>query len=363
IRPKPPIPPSIRHFCQPSPRAANRSVPRSLDQICRTAMATVPGDRYQNVPDLIQDVERFLADEPVSVHRDRPGERVGRWFRRHRTGALAASISVVVIAICAITALIVTLRALDQARVAKESETEAKSRAERLAEQERAAREGREETLQKRGIQATERYLNARDFTHAGEELNSVPEPRRGWGWYRLKYEVEQSPRRTATLGTHDWGITALARSPDGCTIATAGLDGRVLAWDVADFNESRLGPAPCAELLAGSWSDRHLYWRTMFFSSDGEPENARADDCYLSLIWLSNHETTGNGPPKQVDHLLGKAILDIVFVPPRSYCCAQEDGTISVIDSSTADVLHQTKTSGPVWDLEPTHKLAGLLV
>jgi serine/threonine-protein kinase len=80
------------------PSAVNPRVPRSLDAICRKAMAPQPEDRYASARDLAGDVKRWLADEPVGCDPEPPAKRLGRWLRRHR---LAAS----VIAACGLTGL------------------------------------------------------------------------------------------------------------------------------------------------------------------------------------------------------------------------------------------------------------------
>ncbi|QDT07936.1 Serine/threonine-protein kinase PknD [Rubripirellula lacrimiformis] len=80
----------------PPPHEISSDVPPALEAICLNAMATKPIDRYRTVSDLATDIERWLADEPVSVHRDSVSVRTGRWVRRHRTlaysGAVAATL-------------------------------------------------------------------------------------------------------------------------------------------------------------------------------------------------------------------------------------------------------------------------------
>jgi serine/threonine-protein kinase len=70
--------------------------PRVLEAICRKAMAKKPAERYQSAADLARDVERWLADEPTSVYREGPGQRLGRWARRHKP--LVASTAVLLAA-------------------------------------------------------------------------------------------------------------------------------------------------------------------------------------------------------------------------------------------------------------------------
>ena len=47
-----------------------------------------PKDRYQSPQELAQDVENWLADEPVGAHHESLIERGNRLFRRHREVAL-----------------------------------------------------------------------------------------------------------------------------------------------------------------------------------------------------------------------------------------------------------------------------------
>jgi tetratricopeptide (TPR) repeat protein len=72
------------------PIAAEPRVPRALDAICRKAMRLEPGDRYESARDLARDLERWMAGEAVSVHRDPIPTRLARWGRRH-TPLVAAS--------------------------------------------------------------------------------------------------------------------------------------------------------------------------------------------------------------------------------------------------------------------------------
>src|SRR5262249_16686455 len=63
----------------PPPRKANSAVPPALEAICLKAMATKPSDRYASPRDLGEDIERWLADEPVGAFREGWGPRLTRW--------------------------------------------------------------------------------------------------------------------------------------------------------------------------------------------------------------------------------------------------------------------------------------------
>jgi eukaryotic-like serine/threonine-protein kinase len=73
-------------------RSLNPSAPAALEAICNKALAPCPNDRYGSALALAADVDRWLADEPVSVLRDSMPTRFLRWGRRNRpavTGVMA----------------------------------------------------------------------------------------------------------------------------------------------------------------------------------------------------------------------------------------------------------------------------------
>ena len=63
-------------------------------------MAPRPEDRYASPRALADDVERWLADEPVSAYREPWTGRVARWARRHQARVASAVAAVAVAAIC-----------------------------------------------------------------------------------------------------------------------------------------------------------------------------------------------------------------------------------------------------------------------
>jgi serine/threonine protein kinase len=66
------------------PRQIKPRVPAALDAICRRAMALEPSKRYPSALRLAADIDRWLADEPVSAWRDPWPDRARRWVRRHQ---------------------------------------------------------------------------------------------------------------------------------------------------------------------------------------------------------------------------------------------------------------------------------------
>jgi serine/threonine-protein kinase len=81
-------------------RQRGARVPRGLQAICLKALATRPQDRYPTARALADDVEQWLADEPVSALREGPLTRLGRWTRKHR--ALVGSMGAALVMVAAV---------------------------------------------------------------------------------------------------------------------------------------------------------------------------------------------------------------------------------------------------------------------
>lgn len=66
------------------PRQLQHGIASALEAICLKAMARNPMERYDTAMALAEDVERYLADEPVLAYPESLWERAARWVRRHR---------------------------------------------------------------------------------------------------------------------------------------------------------------------------------------------------------------------------------------------------------------------------------------
>jgi serine/threonine protein kinase len=59
------------------------AVPRRLAAIARKARSEARQERYASVPELIDDVTRFIDGEPVAAYRENAFERAARWLTRY----------------------------------------------------------------------------------------------------------------------------------------------------------------------------------------------------------------------------------------------------------------------------------------
>jgi serine/threonine protein kinase/tetratricopeptide (TPR) repeat protein len=131
------------------PRRLDPAIDAALEAVCLKAMALKPVDRYGSCRALAEDIERWMADEPVSAWSEPLRRRARRWARRHRslvTGA-AATLLAGVVSLGGVAAVQArsnlrlreaneaTGRALDEARSAKRATDKALSQSEEARRQ------------------------------------------------------------------------------------------------------------------------------------------------------------------------------------------------------------------------------------
>ncbi|HEX4000722.1 MAG TPA: protein kinase [Pirellulales bacterium] len=128
----------VKHGEIPPARAVYAGVPKGLNAICHKAMALRPEDRYPSARQLADDLEHWLADEPISAQPDTRTQLVARWIRRHRGLALATAIALLVVSLVSVVA---TVLVNHQREIADRLAVEKGE----LAEKEKAARSLAEE--------------------------------------------------------------------------------------------------------------------------------------------------------------------------------------------------------------------------
>ncbi len=112
------------------PRSVDPTLDPALEAICLKAMAREPDGRYPNPRAVADDIERWMADEPVTVYREPFRRRLARWERRHK--ALVHS-GIAVVAITAVGLAIMSSIATQQKRATEEAMKQAETSA-RVAE-------------------------------------------------------------------------------------------------------------------------------------------------------------------------------------------------------------------------------------
>ena len=140
----------VREHRVPPPRSRVPAIPLALQTICLTALSKEPGQRYASARLLAEDIEHWLADEPIAAAPDRPLERAARMMRKHRGVVTTTMAALLLFAVGAVAAG----AAINQQRVLAEDLAEKNGilaiQKEQLAEQEKHERQKAEAALKDR---------------------------------------------------------------------------------------------------------------------------------------------------------------------------------------------------------------------
>ena len=174
------------------PGAVASGVPKSLAAICMKSLEREPSERYSNASQLIDELERWKADQPVEARNETLIEKLGRFARKHRAATVAGTIALVTISLVSSIALVevdrqrglandsavaekdqrlVAQRAQQKAESLASSERIAREKADRLAVSERKAKEEAAE-LAERNQDVVDFFVNA--FRSADPENKGV---------------------------------------------------------------------------------------------------------------------------------------------------------------------------------------------
>jgi WD40 repeat protein len=186
-------------------KAVHASVPKDLVAIVRCATAVNPADRYPDAKALADDLNRFLARQPVLAHRYSFSERLTRWVQKHR------ALTVATVAMVLASAGIASVAAVRETVLRRKAETSAGALMELQGRSELAAGRPR------------------RAAVYLAEALRLAPDDS---GLHMLLSQAVQplAAPRVALLGmTRD--VVSVAWSPDSQWIATGGDDEAVRVW------------------------------------------------------------------------------------------------------------------------------------
>jgi eukaryotic-like serine/threonine-protein kinase len=251
----------------------NRQVPRDLETIVHKAIDKDPRQRYASAAALAEDLQRFIADEPIRARRISVREGLARWCRRNPLVAGLVTAVILVTALGFLATLWQMRLALANEQAAQSNESEARNQQEIARQQTRVARR----LLYASDLNVAQQAWESGNLTRARDLLerqrpSQGTEDLRSFEWRHLWQLCRDGSLHT--FRGHAEGVTAAAFSPDGTTLASASLDGIVRIWDVAARratvileHEGGVGSvafAPDGKILATASNDGRVnLWQT----------------------------------------------------------------------------------------------------
>jgi WD40 repeat protein len=222
----------------PTPSRHRSGLPRDVEAVCLKCLRKDPAERYPTAAALADDLDRFLAHEPVSARQYGWSERASLWVRR-RPEAFALIILLVALG------AVIAGNALREVERVRAHNLELSGALDREREESRLRREAVERERAAAAALRAQHYAagvaDAGSLAEAGRtdllrpllmELEPGPGEvdRREFAWHYLS---NLTPERLRLKGHHT-SVKEVAASPDGRHFASVSRDGEVILWDPA---------------------------------------------------------------------------------------------------------------------------------
>jgi eukaryotic-like serine/threonine-protein kinase len=243
------VPPETQRGAIPPLQTALPGVPRlrALEAICRKAMALQPEDRYASPRALAEDLEHWLADEPVAADREGWHQLLARRARRHQSWMVAGMVTLLLVTVVSVIAWVrvesarrgeagATKRAVD-------SGNDARTQRNLAVDVLHQARRATAILTMEKALSLCEQRKISHGLLWLARSLRELPDGEKdlqrvirsnlaAWGreTHRLKFSVQHP-------GIVD--IDSIAFCPDGRRFMTAGRDsamrrGEIRFWDAS---------------------------------------------------------------------------------------------------------------------------------
>jgi eukaryotic-like serine/threonine-protein kinase len=305
-----------------APRQVDPALNRRLEAICLKAMAREPARRYATPRALAEDVERWMADEPVSALAETLGDRLSRWERRNRVLIRVGGAALVLVTLVSLAASLL----VSSSRQREHEQFVEANRLKGLSDHQRRQAEALSRDLRRQSIHIL--LEEGTTACAAGDVAQGLLELTRGLQLAPEEADLERLIRTDLdgwtgrlfplTLHLSHGNRVRAVFSRDGAFIATASDDHTARVW------ETGTGRPATPPLMHGNEVN------DVAFSPDGRLIVTACDDC-KARIW----EVATGRPLHTLSHAGG--VNAAVFSPDgRWVLTASQDGTARVWDAAT---------------------------
>lgn len=252
-----------------APRQLNPAIDEDLQTICLKCLEKDPPRRYVGAAELQDELNRYLAGEPIIARPIGRIERAWRWCKRKPT---LASLIAVAASLMLVLSIGGPLVAIQQARFAKEQirlktqTLEARDEAEQRrnemltaqAEAEAAKKEVEREKLNDYAnrISLAYREWSARNPKGTQKILGDCPAEMRNWEW---DYLDGLTRAEDLAIFAHDYPVS-VQFTPSGTSVVTRGnSDQRITVWDSETGLETNTESIPNLRSCSVGHDDDHV--------------------------------------------------------------------------------------------------------